>query len=122
MAAGRVGRCTRLPAQLGHTPFRTESAQWAQNVHSNVQMRASADSGGRSRSQHSQFGFSNSMVVLLRSGSMRGASRLLFWAIIARDLRAKIRSVISVVRHPAFRADMVAADASDGKDCMEAIA
>lgn len=33
------------------------SAHSAQNVHSNVQIRASSASGGRSLSQHSQFGF-----------------------------------------------------------------
>jgi hypothetical protein len=38
------------------------SAQAAQKVHSNVQMRASALSGGRSRLQHSQLGFSLSIT------------------------------------------------------------
>jgi hypothetical protein len=37
------------------------SAQVEQNVHSKVQMRACALSGGRSRSQHSQLGFNASM-------------------------------------------------------------
>src|SRR3954447_3392463 len=58
MAGGRIGRWTKLPLQFGQTPPNTVAAQSAQNVHSNVQMRASGLSGGRSRSQHSQFGFS----------------------------------------------------------------
>jgi hypothetical protein len=32
-------------------------------VHSKVQMRASVDAGGRSRSQHSQFGRSSKAIV-----------------------------------------------------------
>ena len=63
IAAGRIGLATRLPPQLGQLPPNTFSAQAAQNVHSNVQMRASALSGGRSRSQHSQLGFSWSMAL-----------------------------------------------------------
>jgi hypothetical protein len=41
----------------------TWPAQSTQKVHSKLQMRASAESGGRSRSQHSQFGFNNSMTI-----------------------------------------------------------
>jgi len=55
-AAGRVGRSTKSPPQLGQMPPNRVSAQSAQNVHSNVQIRASGDPFGRSRSQHSQFG------------------------------------------------------------------
>jgi hypothetical protein len=58
IAVGRIGRLTKLPLQLGQTPPNTVAAQSAQNVHSKVQIRASGLSGGRSRSQHSQFGFS----------------------------------------------------------------
>jgi hypothetical protein len=39
-------------------PARRAVAQSAQNVHSKVQIRASAASGGRSLSQHSQLGLS----------------------------------------------------------------
>lgn len=60
-AAGRIGRATRFPAQLGQTPPSRPSAQSAQNVHSNVQMRAASLSGDRSRSQHSQLGLSSSI-------------------------------------------------------------
>src|SRR4051812_40968512 len=51
IAAGRMGRLAKLPAQLGHFRFRTPSTQFLQKVHSNVQIIASGDSGGRSRSQ-----------------------------------------------------------------------
>jgi hypothetical protein len=37
-AAGRAGRCTRSPPQLGHMKPSFDSAQEAQNVHSKVQM------------------------------------------------------------------------------------
>src|SRR5690606_11502263 len=53
--AGRTGRVEKLPPQFGQAPARTPVAHSGQNVHSNVQMKASA-SGGRSLSQHSQFG------------------------------------------------------------------
>ena len=62
--AGRMGLATRSPPQFGQTPFRTSSAQVAQKVHSNVQMRASVLDGGRSRSQHSQPGRMSSMRLL----------------------------------------------------------
>jgi hypothetical protein len=55
-SAGRTGRRTNSPPQLGQRPPSTVSAQLRQNVHSNEQITASTDSGGRSRSQHSQFG------------------------------------------------------------------
>lgn len=58
---GRIGRSVKLPPQLGHVPARTSLAQSGQNVHSKLQMNASA-SGGRSLSQHSQFGRSSSMT------------------------------------------------------------
>ncbi|WIG50903.1 MAG: Enoyl-CoA hydratase [Afipia sp.] len=47
-----------MPPQFGHAPPNTVSAQVLQNVHSNVQITASLLSGGRSLSQHSQFGLS----------------------------------------------------------------
>jgi hypothetical protein len=40
------------------------SAQSRQNVHSKEQIRASSEAGGKSRSQHSQFGLNSSIVVL----------------------------------------------------------
>jgi hypothetical protein len=62
-AAGRIGRRTNSPPQFGQRPFNTPSAQPLQNVHSNEQIMASRESGGRSRSQHSQLGLSASMVA-----------------------------------------------------------
>ncbi|MBX9822801.1 MAG: enoyl-CoA hydratase/isomerase family protein [Afipia birgiae] len=58
MAAGLIGRGTKFPPQFGHTLPNTVSAQVTQNVHSNVQITASVLSGGKSLSQHSQFGLS----------------------------------------------------------------
>ena len=61
--AGRRGRGSSSPPQFGHAPFRRRSAQVAQNVHSNEQIRASGDSGGKSASQHSQEGRRSSMAL-----------------------------------------------------------
>jgi hypothetical protein len=60
-AAGRIGRRTNSPPQFGHCPFGTPSAQDRQNVHSNEQIIAAGESGGKSTSQHSQPGLSKSM-------------------------------------------------------------
>src|SRR5262245_51055938 len=65
---GRRGRDTNSPPQFGQRPLSTSSAQERQKVHSNEQIRASAESGGRSRSQHSQFGRSWSIVLSLTFG------------------------------------------------------
>ena len=62
-AAGRMGRRTSSPPQLGQRPARTPSAQPAQKVHSNEQIRAARLSGGRSAAQHSQQGRSSSMAA-----------------------------------------------------------
>jgi uncharacterized protein YrrD len=63
LAAGRTGRRTNSPLQLGQMPFNLVSAQSAQNVHSNEQMRAFRAAGGKSVLQHSQLGRSWSMAV-----------------------------------------------------------
>jgi hypothetical protein len=65
LAAGRTGRRTSSPPQLGHSPLKGPSAQSAQNVHSKEQIRAFRAAGGKSTLQHSQFGRSCSMVALL---------------------------------------------------------
>jgi hypothetical protein len=62
LAAGRIGRRSNSPPQLGQRPCNTPSAQRRQNVHSNEQITALRDSGGNSASQHSQLGLSKSMV------------------------------------------------------------
>jgi hypothetical protein len=61
-AAGRIGRTTSSPPQLGQIPLSFSTTQTAQKVHSKLQMRASGLSGGRSRLQHSQLGRSSSMA------------------------------------------------------------
>lgn len=60
--AGRIGRWTRLPEQLGQTPCKTPSAQLRQNVHSKLQITASVLSAGNSLPQCSQSGLSSSMA------------------------------------------------------------
>jgi hypothetical protein len=60
-AGGRIGRGTRLPPQFGQRPPSRCSAQSRQKVHSNVQITASVAAGGKSLSQHSQFGRSSSI-------------------------------------------------------------
>jgi len=59
----RKGLRTNSPPQFGHLPCKRAVAHEQQNVHSNEQIIASRELGGRSRSQHSQFGFMSSMVV-----------------------------------------------------------
>jgi hypothetical protein len=61
-SAGRRGLRTSSPPQFGHVPFSTSLVHSLQNVHSNVQIIADADSGGRSLSQHSQLGLSCSIA------------------------------------------------------------
>jgi hypothetical protein len=61
--AGRIGRRTSSPSQLGHLPEKTRSAQSAQKVHSKVQIIASVEAGGRLLSQHSQLGRRSSIVI-----------------------------------------------------------
>jgi hypothetical protein len=61
LLSGRRGRTTNSPPQLGQSPPSFCSEQEAQNVHSNEQIRARDESGGRSQSQHSQLGRNSSM-------------------------------------------------------------
>ena len=63
--AARKGRCTSSSPQLGHRPLSLVRVQPSQKVHSNVQIMACVESGGRSRSQHSQLGRISSMVRYL---------------------------------------------------------
>jgi hypothetical protein len=60
----RRGRAINSPLQFGHRPASTWVVQYAQNVHSKEQMRATAESGGRSALQHSQLGLSSSIAFL----------------------------------------------------------
>ena len=61
--AGRIGRGTKPPPQFGQTLSSVVSTHFAQNVHSYVQIRASVDAGGKSLSQHSQFGLISSAMA-----------------------------------------------------------
>jgi hypothetical protein len=66
-----MGRRTNSPLQFGQRCANAPSAQVTQKVHSNEQMRASSDSGGRSLSQHSQLGRNSSMTLsCLLSGAI----------------------------------------------------
>ena len=56
-----IGLFTKFPPQLGQRFFKIHLAQVIQNVHSNEQIKASTDSGGKSLSQHSQFGLNSNM-------------------------------------------------------------
>lgn len=67
LSAGRRGRGVSSPPQFGQQPFSTFFTQSRQNVHSNEQIIASALSGGRSRSQHSQLGRSCSKPAYARA-------------------------------------------------------
>jgi hypothetical protein len=64
LSAGRTGRRTNSPPQLGQRPpGRRSAAHAAQEVHSNEQISASGASGGKSLPQHSQFGLSSSISL-----------------------------------------------------------
>jgi hypothetical protein len=60
---GRTGLRTNSPPQFGHLPCSRVATHAEQNVHSNEQIIASRELGGRSQLQHSQFGFMSSMAV-----------------------------------------------------------
>jgi len=61
LLAGRRGRGSSSPAQLGHLLLRILIAQSWQKVHSNEQILATVESGGRFLSQHSQLGLRSSI-------------------------------------------------------------
>jgi hypothetical protein len=65
LLAGRCGRSTKSPPQFGQTPLSMVFTHDAQKVHSNVQIIASSDSGGKSLLQHSQFGRNSSITAFL---------------------------------------------------------
>ena len=66
--AGRIGRGAKPPPQFGQTFDSRCSTHCAQKVHSKVQMHASVESGGRSRSQLSQLGLSSSAMAVFQVG------------------------------------------------------
>jgi hypothetical protein len=67
---GRIGRGTRSPPQLGQSPPSRRSTHSRQNVHSNEQIIASVAAGGKSLSQHSQFGRNSSIRIPLSGGPL----------------------------------------------------
>ena len=60
---GRIGLETKFPPQFGQIPLRISLEHFEQNVHSKVQIIASSEEGGRSLSQHSQFGLNSSINI-----------------------------------------------------------
>ena len=64
-SAGRTGLATSSPPQFGQMLFSFCVAQLSQNVHSNEQILACLDAGGRSTLQHSQEGRSCSTIDFL---------------------------------------------------------
>jgi hypothetical protein len=67
LPAGRNGRGTSPPPQLGQTPRKTSVAQPSQNVHSNEQIIAPPESADKSLSQHSHPGrISNILRLQIR--------------------------------------------------------
>jgi len=60
--AGRIGRFSKFPPQLGQMPLRMVSTQVLQKVHSNEQIIASSLSVGNEQSQFSQFDLSFNIV------------------------------------------------------------
>ena len=102
-AAGRRGRPTNSPPQFGHVFFNLVSAHALQNVHSNVQMRASVESFGRSRLQHSQLG---------RSSSIAGSSSGHGTVLTSRDRRSSVTGTDSRSR-PSMQRMLDAAVAED---------
>jgi len=63
LLSGLRGRTISSPPQLGHKPPSFCSEHDAQKVHSNEQIRARGDSGGKSQSQHSQLGRNSSIAA-----------------------------------------------------------
>jgi hypothetical protein len=68
LSAGRRGRRSSSPPQLGQTPFNCVSTQLTQKVHSKEQIRASTESGGKPMLQHSQLGLTVSMFRFFLKG------------------------------------------------------
>src|SRR5688500_7245994 len=65
-----MGRGVNPPPQLGQTLPRIDSTHPAQNVHSNVQIRASRESGGSGRVQCSQVGRNARQVSTSKSSAV----------------------------------------------------
>jgi hypothetical protein len=66
LLAGRTGRLTSSPAQLGQIPCSLCSLQSWQNVHSKEHIMASSEDTGKSLSQHSQLGRNSNIASVLK--------------------------------------------------------
>lgn len=96
LSTGRIGRSTRLPPQFGQINSSCSCAQLRQKVHSNVQIIASVDAGGRSLSQRSQPGLNSSTEAPL---IFRFTHRSRCWRVLT-PLRANRVPVLCA--NPAF--------------------
>jgi len=61
---GRIGLATKPPPQFGQVFCKVASTHLLQKVHSYEQIIASTDAGGKSLSQHSQFGLIFNIIHL----------------------------------------------------------
>src|SRR5579862_2049127 len=102
-SAGLRGRAMSSPPQFGHLPASTAPAQPRQNVHSNEQINASADSGGRSRSQHSQLGRISSIGV----SKVAGRQALLPVIVVNFSLRPEHLPQVSIATRPGDYDDLL---------------
>ena len=76
LVSGRTGRGQNPPPQFGQTLLITCSTQVRQNVHSNVQIIASSESGGRGLLQCSQVGLNcSAMPEVFRRPPARQATK-----------------------------------------------
>jgi hypothetical protein len=91
-----MGRDTKGPPQLGQRPPSLLSTQPRQKVHSNEQIIASVDSGGRSLSQHSQLGRNSSMDYL-------SSSHLLRVCAVSVIFRLEFGGSSAIVQSPSLR-------------------
>jgi len=92
LRVGRTGRAAKPPPQLGQTLRNTVSTHLAQNVHSKLQIRASAESGGSAAAQCSQTGRICSMEILGWAGTARWlASRAPHESELARRFSTEVR-------------------------------
>jgi len=81
-SARRNGRNVNPSPQFGQTPCKRFSTQSAQNVHSNEQIIASPESGGKSFPQHSQKGRNSNISRLLFDISHKSFLRALVKALL----------------------------------------
>ena len=84
LSAGRIGRRDQFAAAVRAAALQHALDATLQNVHSNEHIIASRESGGRSRSQHSQLGRSASMVYPFNAALMASTVPTSFAALMMR--------------------------------------